>query len=193
MHNVWEMWWEWRADQKFPNTIFLFWQEDTKLDRGQHHLLYHHHHQLKWTARQKTGKQFGVASLTTRQYNQHPSIWLSASTPTLRWRTTFLCVLPGAWYFPRSSVLQFCWIKTFFLQYCYRWESATTNSAFTQLQDNKLHGHYLLGVPCGECEVPANFHDELSVSKTTSLATCYTYLYACGCTESKFEAFSVTK
>lgn len=56
MHNMWEMWWEWRADQKFPNTIFLFWQEDTKLDRGQHHLLYHH--QLKGTARQKTGKQF---------------------------------------------------------------------------------------------------------------------------------------
>lgn len=57
MHNVWEMWWEWGADQKFPNTIFLFWQEDTKLDRGQHHLLYHHH-QLKETARQKIGKQF---------------------------------------------------------------------------------------------------------------------------------------
>lgn len=50
------------------------------------------------------------------------------------------------------------------------------NPAFTQLQDNQLHGYYLLGVPCGGCDVPANFHDELSVSKNTSLVTCYTYL-----------------
>ena len=37
--------------------IFLFWQEDTKIDRDQHHLLYHHL-RLKGTARQKMGKRF---------------------------------------------------------------------------------------------------------------------------------------
>lgn len=51
------MWGEWRADQKFLNTIFLFQQEDTKIDRNQHHLLYHHH-RLRGTARQKMGKRF---------------------------------------------------------------------------------------------------------------------------------------
>lgn len=60
------------------------------------------------------------------------------------------------------------------------------NSAFTRLQDNQFHRYYLVGVPCGACDVPANFHDELPVSKSVGLAICHTYLLVCRCTESKF-------
>lgn len=61
------------ADQKLPDMIFLFWQEDTKIDRDQHHLLYHR--RLTGAARQKMGKRVGVVGLMIGQYDQHPSTW----------------------------------------------------------------------------------------------------------------------
>lgn len=114
---VWEMWWEWRADQKFPNIIFLFWQEDTKLDRGQHHLLYHHH-QLKGTARQKTGKRFWGCKSDDRAVQPAPKHLAECQLSYLALENHFsLCF---AWCLVFSKKLRFAILlnKNFFLQYC---------------------------------------------------------------------------
>lgn len=163
IHNVWEMWWEWRTDQKFPNTIFLCWQEDTKLDRGQHHLLYHHHHQLKGTARQKTDKQFWGCKSDDTAVQPAPKHLAECQHSYLALENHFsLCF---AWCLVFSKKLRFAILlnKNFFSSILLEVGECYYEFCFyTTSRQSTSWMYYLLSVPYGGCEVPAKFHDGLS-------------------------------
>lgn len=148
-------------------------------DRDQRCVLYHHHHhhhRLKGTARQKMGKRFGGCKSDDRAVRPAPKHLAECQHSYLALENHFsLCF---AWCLVFSKKLRFAILlnKNFFSSILLEAGKRSYEFCFYTTSRQSVSRYYLLCVPCGGSDIPANFQYELPVSKKNGLPICYTYL-----------------